>query len=432
MQYHQLGLKHTAGRDWRLFPAMTTTGFYDSFAQYIELSAVSSVELRTALDGTDPRICVKVLPLLFHEQQHWFDHLSTLAGRRRLVRAIEAMEARVADDPTQFWRIIDCLRTAEADYFDTYYQTINSLAPTDGRTRPWAWELTAGMRFDPHGRLAEERPIFFTRFSWPDGSTACRVPFSVSALLEARAMSAEMAVHLETASKLPEGERIFEMKMASNLQLDRLYDPRLAVYNAAAHLIGNVIGIDDAIRAFKLASHLAHICLDLPSQLFNMLKVPNHFAAWKERVPGAVAAGDRGFAFLVLAHHGADIPTEEPAQWLEETVRRGGLPCLAEIKTKSSAACAELRSSAAAGRFTTRLEHLWVQGDAIRDSYGYTDSFASVGSSVSLPPVYCNDLSWVLHGQLAKTTSPDEVERWWNSCNLLARKFQEFRHACGT
>jgi hypothetical protein len=432
MQAHALGSEHIAGRDWRIFPAMTTTGFYDSFAQYIELSEVSSVELRTALDGTDPRICVKVLPLLFHEQQHWFDHISTLAGRRRLVRAIEAMEARVSDDPTQFWRIIDYLRTAEADYFDTYYQTINSLAPTDGRTRPWAWELTAGMRFGPDGRLAQERPIFFTRFSWPDGSTACRVPFSVSALLEARAMAAELSIHLETASKLPDGEGVVEMKMASNLQLDRLYDPRLAVYNAAAHLIGNVIGVDDAARAFTFASYLGHVCLDLPRQMFERLKVPNAFAAWTKRLPGAVAAGDRGFAFLVLAHHGADIPTDDPAQWLEETVDRSGLPCLTEIKNKSSAECVKLRSSAAAGSFKARLEHLWAQGDAIRDSYGYTDSFASVGDSVPLPPVLCSDLSWVIPSQLAKTLSPDDVERWCMTCNLLARKFQEFRHACGT
>lgn len=431
MPGHPLGSKHTVGSDWRVFPAMTTVGFYDSFAQYIELSTVSSGELRTALAGTDPSTGVRVLPLLIHELQHWADHLSTLAGRTRLVRAIEAMEARAADEPSQFWRIIDFLRAAEADYFDTYYQTINSHRPADGRTRPWAWELSSGMRFNVDGRLAKERPIFFTRFSWPEGSVACRVPFSVSALLEARAMAAELSMHLVAASKLPEDDAVVEMALASKLQIDRLYDPRVAVYSAGAHLIGNVVGLGDAMRAFTMASQLAHVCLDLPTASFDKLLVPDSFAPWKERVPGALASHDRGFAFLLLAHHGAKVPSDDPRRWLEDTVRSGGLPSLTEIRGASNAECSKLRSAAVAGRFEQRLQHLWDQGDAIRASHDYADSFGSTGGDAPLPPVYCNDLEWVLPSHLASRTSPEHVEKWWLSCNQLATQFQDFRHACG-
>ena len=80
MQFHALGSEHIVSRDWRALPAIKTIGFYDSFAQYIDLSTVTSVELQTALDGTDPRTCIKVLPFLFHERQHWADHLSTALG----------------------------------------------------------------------------------------------------------------------------------------------------------------------------------------------------------------------------------------------------------------------------------------------------------------------------------------------------------------
>lgn len=431
MADHPLGRERLSGSDWRTFPAMTTVGFYDSFSQYIELSTVSSDDLRIALAGTDPLIGLRVLPLLVHELQHWGDHLSTLAGRVRLVRAVEAMEARVADDPTQFWRIIDYLRTAEADYFDTYYLTINSLSPGDGGpTRPWAWELSSGMRFNHDGRLAKERPIFFTRFAWPDGTIACRVPFSVSALLEARAMAAELSMHIAAASKLPKDDALMEMAVASNLQVDRLYDPRVAVYSAGAHLIGNVVGLSDAMRAFTLASQLAHVCLDLPSSMFERLVIPESFAPWRDRLEGALASRDRGFAFLVLTHHGDEAPIETPEQWLEETVRRGGLPSLADIRRESTAECARLRSGAAAGRFEQRLQYLWIQGEAIRQSHGYTDSFGSVGGDVPLPPVYCNDLAWVLPVHLKGTTAED-VERWWLSCNRLAQQFQDLRRACG-
>lgn len=77
----QLGVEGIAGNEWRVFPATSTVGFYDSFAQYIEFSNITSDELRTAIAGTDVTVGVKVLRLLAHELQHWADHLSTLWGR---------------------------------------------------------------------------------------------------------------------------------------------------------------------------------------------------------------------------------------------------------------------------------------------------------------------------------------------------------------
>ena len=103
MPYHHRGPEQTAGSRWRIFPTLTTAGFYDSYSQYIELSTLNSGELRAAIDG-DAVAGVKCLPLLAHELQHWADHLSTLWGRTRLVRAFEAMEARSSDQAPSFWR----------------------------------------------------------------------------------------------------------------------------------------------------------------------------------------------------------------------------------------------------------------------------------------------------------------------------------------
>lgn len=188
---------------------------------------------------------------------------------------MEAMEVRVSNDPEQFWPIIDYLRAVEADYFTTYYQTIGLRKPSDGCTHPWIWQLTAGKRFNADGRLASDRPIFFTKFQWPEGSEASRVPFSVSALLEARAMAAELSTHIFAASKLPEDDALIEAAFATKQQIIRLYDPELGVYSAGAHLVGNVVGFADAVLAFNLASQLAHVCLDLPSTFYEKLVVPD-------------------------------------------------------------------------------------------------------------------------------------------------------------
>lgn len=59
-----------------------------------------------------------------------------------------------------------------------------------------------------------------------------------------------------------------------------------------------------------------------------------------------------------------------------------------------------------------------------------TDADLNAFLSIPLPPVYCNDLAWVLPGHL-KGTSAEDVERWWLSCNRLAQQFQDLRRACG-
>lgn len=428
---HSQGVQSIHGHDWRVLPAITTAGFYDSFSQYIELNTVNSVELHAAIEDSDVAAGIKVLPLLAHEQQHWADHISTLWGRRRLIRAMEAMNARESNDPKEFWRIIDYLRAVESDYFSSYYQTIGSLIPSDGRTRPWSWQLTCGMRFNADGRLASDRPIFFTQFIWPEGSSACRVPFSVSALLEARAMAAELSAHLVAASKLHNDYAQVEIRLASQRQIEKLYDPELAVYSAGAHLVGNVVGLGDAMLAFNVASQLAHVCLDLPSELYQKLVIPDSFQPWKERVSSAIATCDPGFAFLVLCHHGAKVPVRDLTQWLGETVCRGGLPSLSEIRSASTKECDELKSAAVVGYFKERFDSLWSQGDVIRRSHDYIDNFGSNDGKIPLPPIYCNDLAWVIPKSTVSVTKPEQVESWWESCNQLALQFQEFRQACG-
>ncbi|MEZ6165360.1 MAG: hypothetical protein R3B67_13105 [Phycisphaerales bacterium] len=428
MQNHNAGRELAVGSRWRIFPATTTLGFYDSFAQYIELSAVSSVELREAIDG-DALAAIKCLPLLAHELQHWADHLSTLWGRQRLIRSLEAMDSRRSNDPEVFWKITDYLRLLESDYFSTYYQTIGKSTPQIGPSRPWAWQLTAGMRFDVDGRLAANRPIFFTQFAWPDGSHACRVPFSVSALLEARAMAAELSAHFVAASNLPEAESKVEQRIASEKLISRLYNPELAVYSVGAHLVGNLVGLKDAMQAFQLASQIAHVSLDLPKSLFSYLKIPNDFEPWKTRVPGAIESMDRGFVFLLLLFHAKQIGDLEVDEWLSEVLLQSGLPTIAEIREASDSECVELRATARVEHFAKRLDFLWDLGEELRKTHSYLDEFGGLGAP--LPPVYCNDLEWVLPSQYLKFTTADELEEWWETCNKMAMQFEEFRDACG-
>lgn len=417
-------IKDLKGSRWRVFPSTREVAFYDSFAQYIELSEISPTQLRLGLNGSDIPAALQSLPLLAHELQHWCDHLSTLWGRQRLVAAFEAMHARVANDPSEFWRIARYRRLRAEDRFEEYYSTVLNRAPASGPSAPWQWQLTAGLRFDAEGRLDPNRPIFFITFSWPDGSPACRVPFSAASLLECNAMAAEWQVQALLIDQLPEDVATVEAAQAQARNLRTLYTPELGAYMAPAHLVGNLLQVSDVMEAYRLASLLAALCLNLPSEAFPKLKVPHTFRPWGDKCELAKANYDRGFAFLALAKHGQLVRPSSDS-WLEETCLAAGLPPIKDLEQSSNAEAEQLRKRASVDSFASRFDYLWRAGAAIREQWGFLATKRS-GLGIPLPPLVCAGGEWVLPSGV----TTDAVEAWWSQCNNLAGSFNEFIAAC--
>lgn len=420
---------------WRLFPAATTVAFYDSFSQYIQLSDISSNELLTALRQLkgQPAQALRPLSLLFHELRHWVDHISTLWGQHRLVAAFNAMNARRRNIPQEFWRIQDFMRLVDRDTFGEYYQTIEQVQMPHGLQRAWQYQFTSGMRFDESGRLDEGRPIFFTRYAWSDGTSACRVPFSLSALLETAAMQTEYAVESFLVDGFGEVEQRIERDQIKERRLKELYTPELAIYSTAVHAVANRMDLNDAGDAYLLAATLASFCLNLPSAQFDVLIVPNEFRAfWGDRNERALANRDRGYAYLLLLFHADKALVHDPHAWLESAAAKAGLR--GNIKAIAIEERDTLAGQAIDGPFRERLVNLLGLGNAMFESFGmsYTiDSVAKDLSKVVCPPILCSDLKWLSLGPATPIYNDEEVENWWTECSDLEHQFEEFVAACG-
>ena len=415
---------------WRLFPAVRTVAFYDSLAQYIELSDYDSATLRQALAGAkdDPAKALPVLPVLLHELRHWIDHIATLWGRRRLIAAFNAIHCRIHNDPSEFWRIVEYRRLVSQDRFSDYFTIIENPTPPSHVQRHWQYQLTCGKRFDHTGRQDDSRPIFFTRFAWPDNSNACRVPFSVTSLLEAGAMHFEAASELSFAIRLGGIDRHIELNTSHDRRMRELYDPHFAAYSAAVHLIANrtnTIALNDA---YPIAGALSSLCLNLPDGMFDALKVPDEFGVWGELNRAAIQRRDRGYAFILVAYHGDREPHDDPNTWIERAVSRAGLPPIAAIQECAGNEMARIESEILDGPHIERLRGLCKTGDSLFSRMGIlptVESALPALSEVELPPVLCADVQW-----LSPKYSPNEVEKWCFFCSDIARRFDEFASAC--
>jgi len=429
---------HTKHRpaEWRLFPATKTLAFYDSFAQYIELCEVESAALKDSIQKMqdEPLNALKPLPLLYHELRHWIDHMATVWGRQRLIAGFNAMNARESDNVAEFWRIVHYMRLTDRDTFGKYYRTVEQTVVPSGATPVWAFQFSCGKRFDADGRLDDRCPIFFTRFSWSNGEMACRVPFSVSALLETSAMHTEVGIEDVLVGSLDKAERMIEERARNHHRMSGLYNAELGVYSTAVHSIANRMNLHVSSHAYPLASALASLCLNLSDELFEHLRVPPEFEPWGELNQAALTSRDRGYAYLLLLYHADNRLVNKPIEWVEAACRQAGLPNLSKIGEAAQSQRHSLAGDVIDGPHRDRLDNLIEIGDSIAERVGVTFTVDSILNSLPefvLPPILCADMEWHSFGPSTPRYDSAEIEEWVMKCISMERQFDEFMAACG-
>src|SRR5262249_19159923 len=164
-----------------------TLGSYCQFSQTIHLCEVDEASLLAAFSGGDYATRREVRPLLAHEYRHFGDHVGTLWGRENLVRIFDAYNIRALVRKHEFGRVTQVLRDHRGHHLSSYYTEEHPKAVDDWDGKPWRYEFSCGFHVNADGSDKEGKPILFTRFWTFDGEPLCRVPFSVSSLLEVRA-----------------------------------------------------------------------------------------------------------------------------------------------------------------------------------------------------------------------------------------------------
>jgi hypothetical protein len=418
---------------WRAVPNVGVRGRYEFLSQTVHLNSVMTRHLNAsqAPDAT-PAERAFVLTVSAHEGTHWLDHLSTAWGRENLVVTFDAINALLLQKETELWRIRR-LRTASAGtHLPAYYSTCaKDDILWDGR--PWAASFSYGRRFGFDGRPSDD-PVLFTRFQTQAGDQMARAPFSVAALLESRAVAAELQFEIATLFMLPANEREGELSKLVRRYAERLYHPRLCVYSVCAHAIANYAALSDIVQAYRRACALASLCLDLPEVLFPLLPTPPQLASHDIAVSSFKKGLDRGFAFLGLASVAPKDDGIDVESWLAETMAAGGLPHLEEVNRLIEAEDAKRVASHFEGRETARLQKLLAIGKRLRERRGvaktYVDAVAEGEGFSDCAPMMLGDDRWVNFGKPPPEFADDSQGSWLDRVFNYERSMGEFLDAC--
>lgn len=422
---------------WNHFPN-STVAKYEQLSQVVVLNTVDWESYDRAVRSEDILALRRIAPVLWHELRHWVDHCSTVWGQRDLVGAFEALSARAVGSEYDYWKIVEYVRRASKDRFDTYFTTIENDHPVSG-TRGWMAHSSAGVRFDELGKPDESKPILFTRFARLDGSLACRVPLSVASLLEVSAMYFEWHMSARLAAKLPEPGATVQQEVIKEQLQQYLFTPSLAEYSVAVHLFANKQHLTDGLLAFEAAAALAFIALNLTDDLFSEMRVPETTALWGSRNRSFLDQKDRGYAYFLLTQAAPPINRNNSiGDWMDATVRAAGLPPLQTIHELAHSERARLRESVLSGsmadEYRKDLLRVLLKGEIVATRcipFPTLDNADAALTETGMPAIQFSDLA-VLEGRIAKKyEDAGSFYGWYEHRNKLVNRLSEFVDVCG-
>ena len=248
----------------------------------------------------------KDIQVLCHEMTHWFDFFGTVWGRGYLgaiCRAYRAFERGAEEDFPNIIKLFDKDRSVLSP---SYYRFTRTPLVGHSKARPWAIDYAAGAEIDPDGGVREDKPIFMARYGEnPTRSNFARQPVSVGALLEVRAIAAEVGAAISAINSHPDADaRLVEAHIANGEFNDLAYDHNLIEYNTAAHIVSEQSGVQELFLSSRLAAALAFVALNMTSRDFKEIKVPKDFEVFGKRNKAFKKKQDRGYAFAAMVFNG--------------------------------------------------------------------------------------------------------------------------------
>ena len=319
---------------WKKFPDTQTLGYYSPMGNYICLNEYKNeTEFQTALQN--PTLDKNRFSVYIHEMQHYYDNVSTLWGVQNLYKLFRAYDAVIKYDEYEFYKFREVELNFKRDYFLEYYTETYSNIIGNSNDR-WGFDITSGVRFSPDGKINQDLPILFVKFSSSKKENISRVPLSVVSLLETTATNSEFNFLLSEALKLESPFRENQIKSISSKFESLLYNPELTLYSVAVHVVSVNLQISDPIKGYEFSSLFAKIALNIPSNLFQTIKIHSEFditEQWKHRAKKMLENQERGFAFYLLVKNYVAVFGTDPKQMtVENILKASNLPTEQEIE----------------------------------------------------------------------------------------------------
>ncbi|WP_333888030.1 hypothetical protein [Clostridium sp.] len=408
-----------------IFPNISTIAYYDGFSQLIYFNTIE----RNNINTDDNRKMNEITKIMAHETQHWVDHVSTLWGQDNLIKIYNAIESLYGNNAKDFWMLRSLWKETQNSKLVKYYTIINEKYKNIN-AYPWQWQLSAGLKFNSEGDLCSDRPIIFTRFSTLNGKLICRVPFTIEALLETSAMSTEFEVDSTYFDGLTEDFIAIESQLLKKESLEWLYNVEMTPYSVAAHFLSNSIKNEDIISTFMLSKKIATLCLNIPGECFDELKIPCSFGLWKDKNKSFIKQRDKGYLYTVLIENIKESYKDDSIDYnkidINEILSISGLPKADELEKMCIRELSRIRDKIKGKMYTSMLVDKLDIGLNLHKKRGICgESYSTLklmkDHKSIFPYIYADDIF----------DDDKQISIWIDCIRNFEKNMKEFNSICG-
>ncbi|MDD2798730.1 MAG: hypothetical protein PHV20_09085 [Bacteroidales bacterium] len=358
---------------YEIFPNISSVAYYSSFGQYICLSKYNEKESLDKLRSVSKDdFTIELLSTLNHELQHWIDHTSTVWGLENTIKIYNAINSKLNNKESDFWRIASLMKDYKQSSYSEYYHVVHNKTPFSGLENRWSWNISMGLKFDHDGCVHPNNPIIFVRFNDKKGEPISRTPISIHSFLETNSMYKELVLKAKILQTKKNDIVEYHIKQKEFLKdnLRWIYNPELTVYSVNSHAVSNILGISDISLSMEIASQLSTFILNMPPDFYDKIPINKYFNSFKERALLFVSQKDKGFIFLNILYNYKDSFTRIGKFDLENLLKDSGLPTTLEIETLVKINAEKLYSQIINGPLRNKLEIIYHNGIRLLEKRG--------------------------------------------------------------
>lgn len=423
----RIGRFRKLGEYWGAFLNASVRAEYMFLTQTIMLTKIDKPTFLR--QSADPMLRVEIARLLAHELMHYRDHLGTVWGQELLTYQFEAVEVFMQGNEANFYQALGLARFLDRQLIPRYFTLQSDNWEESEPGLRWKAKTSAGLRFTGDGHLNEEDPIFMVTFESVESGATCRIPITPLTLLEVRAEYSEILAGIGYSKRVPADVNPLANKEMVDSINSRLYDPLSVEYLCCLHYTANQFSIKDPMVAYKLASSISGLALNLLPTHFDMIQLPQAFRAFGGREGAAKNRRDRGFAFMVLMENMVAQKLTADAT-LTEILNASGLPGEEDFFAQVNAWFVENGGGINQGHEPAlrHLQGLRMQG-IVEHTNGGTDGLGYLGR-ITAPPILLSDEQWI-HAYESQDQI-DSFENFIDTMSSIGRSMFEFRLACST
>lgn len=250
------------------FPYTNELAYYNPLGQYIYMARYGKEEFAQFAEVGITLETLSHWSVYFHEYRHWLDHIGTIWGQDFLIDQHRRMLNHL-NGKNDNASLLSPFLLSELFEKKNLPQVSQKVKPKNEHDY-WQWS--------PRTLVIDNLPVFILDFKDRHGKLVCSTPVTHISLFEANALYEELHLSHHARRELISDKIVQRIEVMDEQwrYFEQSYDSEFIDYSAAMHITSAVLNTSHYFEAFKIASIISTVVLNIPPHHLERIELSSH------------------------------------------------------------------------------------------------------------------------------------------------------------